>query len=237
MDYYIHHPVGIPSSNEVLNFHSDLKVLFRKKLNSTNVNNSKEYQNWRWDIILQLFESNILSDEKVLEESLKSKFMRRLLKFYFPSKKDFIELSYTSENFIYAKVGYHLLKVLINSKVGRKMLASQQNINLVFGIGFQDNHDNFFKDATCFIQELFDLLSEEVKRLQSLVTKRPEDQQRHDMKREFCKEKLNKTMMREFISYIGILTSKIDSIKMLKQKNIIAELKKLIHPSGINDTF
>ena len=58
-------------------------------------------------------------------------------------KKDFVTLEYSSENFIYAKVGYHLIKVLINSKVGRKVLASAQNINLVFGIGFQDSHDTY----------------------------------------------------------------------------------------------
>ena len=225
MDYYIHHPIGIPSSNEFINFHSDLKALFRKKVNSTNVNNSKDYQNWKWDIILQLFESNILSDERALEEALKNKFMKRLLKFYFPSKKDFVSLSYTPENFIYAKVGHHLLKALVNSKVGRKMLSSSQNINLVFGIGFQDSHDNIFKDATCFIQELSELLTEEVKKLTILVSKKPEDRSKYDPKREFNQEKLNTTMMREFVSWIGILTSKIDSVKLLQKKNVFSELK------------
>jgi len=237
MDYYIHHPIGIPSSNDFLNFYSDLKILLGKSLNSTNVNSHKDYQNWKWDIILQLFESNILTDERVLEEALRNKFMKRLLKFYFPSKRDFIDLAYSPENFIYAKVGYHLLKVLINSKVGRKMLASSQNINLVFGIGFQDSHDNIFKDSTCFIQEIAELISNEHKKLASLTSRKPEEIEKKDIEREFCKEKLNKTMMREFVSWIGIFTSKIDGIKMLQRKKIIDALRQLIHPSGINDTF
>jgi hypothetical protein len=245
LEYYMHHPIGIPSSNEYSSPYSELKALFssdldnkfRRKLNSTNVNNNKDYQHWKWDVILQLFESNILSDERILEEALKNKFMKRLLKFYLPLKKDFVSLEYTSENFIYAKVGYHLIKVLINSKVGRKVLASAQNINLVFGIGFQDSHDNIFKDSTCFMQEIHELLTSEYKILSSMISKRPEEIERKEKEREFCKEKLNKTMMREFISWLGIFTTKIDGIRMLQRKNIFNALKNLIDPSGINDTF
>jgi len=245
LDYYMHHPIGIPSSNEYLTPYSELKVLFssdldnkfRRKLNSTNVNNSKDYTQWKWDVILQIFESNILSDEKILEEALKNKFMKRLLKFYLPLKKDFVTLEYTSKNFEYAKVGHHLIKVLINSKVGRKVLSSAQSINLVFGIGFQDNHDNIFKDSTCFMQEISELMQNESKLLTSLMSKKDDDFDRKDKEREFSKEKLNKTMMREFISWIGIFTSKIDGIKMLQKKNIFNTLKNLIHVSGSNDTF
>jgi hypothetical protein len=245
MDYYMHHPIGVPSSNEHLTPYSELKVLFssdldnkfRRKINATNVNNNKDYQHWKWDFILQIFESNILSDERVLEEALKNKFMKRLLKFYLPLKKDFCNLEYSNENFNYAKVGYHLIKVLINSKVGRKVLASAQNINLVFGIGFQDSHDNIFKDSTCFMQEVSELLNNELKVLNSMMTKKPEEFERKDKEREFSKEKLNKTMMREFISWLGIFTTKIDGIRMLQRKNIFNSLKNLIDPSGINDTF
>lgn len=245
MDYYTHHPIGIPSSNEYLSPFSELKMLFssdldnkfRRKLNSTNVNNSKDYTQWKWDIILQIFESNILSDEKILEEALKNKFMKRLLKFYLPMKKDFVNLEYTSKNFEYAKVGYHLIKVLINSKVGRKVLSSAQNINLVFGINFQDSHDNIFKDATCFMQEVNELFLSESKLLNSITSKKPDEFEKRDKDREFSKEKLNKTMMREFISWLGIFTSKIDGIRMLQRKGIFHTLKNLIDPSGINDTF
>lgn len=245
MEYYLHHPIGIPSSNEYLTTYSELKVLFstdldnkfKKKLNSTNVNSNKDYRHWKWDTILQLFESNILSDEKILEEALKNKFMKRLLKFYLPMKKDFVNLEYSSENFIYAKVGYHLIKVLINSRIGRKVLASAQNINLVFGIGFQDPNDNIFKDSTCFMQEIGELLINEHKILTSIISRKPEEIERKEKEREFCKEKLNKTMMREFISWLGLFTTKIDGIRLLQRKNIFHALKNLIDPSGINDTF
>ena len=63
------------------------------------------------------------------------------------------------------------------------MLSSSQNINLVFGIGFQDSHDNIFKDATCFIQEVSELLTEEVKKLYILIGKKPEDRAKYDLKR------------------------------------------------------
>lgn len=102
IEYFIHHPVGVPSPNEVLSYNSELKLLFstsseikfKKRMNDTRVNTSKEYREWDWDSILQIFESGILNDEKILDEALKHKFMKRLLKFYLPLKKGFVGLKY-----------------------------------------------------------------------------------------------------------------------------------------------
>ena len=98
----MHHPIGLPSPNEVLTSNSELRLLFasssgeklKKRMNDTKVNNSKDYDYWDWDSILQIFESGILNDERVLEEALKNKFMKRLLKFYLPLKKGFVSLRY-----------------------------------------------------------------------------------------------------------------------------------------------
>ena len=100
---------------------------FRKKLSDTKVNQTKNLEEWDWEYILQIFESGVLNDEQVLEDVLKTRFLKRLLKFYFPRKKGFVTLDYCRENFKYAKVGYYLIKTLVGSKIGRKVSLLHQN--------------------------------------------------------------------------------------------------------------
>ena len=130
IEYFIHHPVGVPSPNEILSYNSELKLLFstsseikfKKRMGDTRVNNSTNFKEWEWDSILQIFESGILNDEKILDEVLKNRFMKRLLKFYLPlNQKGFVSLKYWRDNFIYAKVGYYLIKWLLSSKIGKKV--------------------------------------------------------------------------------------------------------------------
>ena len=43
----------------------------------------------------------------------RTKFFKRLISFYMPSKERFINLEWKAENLIYARVGYLLLKTLL----------------------------------------------------------------------------------------------------------------------------
>jgi hypothetical protein len=48
----------------------------------------------------------------------RTKFFKRLLNFYMPSKERFVNLEWNQENLIYAKVGYLLIKTLLKHPVG-----------------------------------------------------------------------------------------------------------------------
>eukprot|EP00350_Pseudokeronopsis_sp_OXSARD2_P005625 CAMPEP_0170560238 /NCGR_PEP_ID=MMETSP0211-20121228/47628_1 /TAXON_ID=311385 /ORGANISM="Pseudokeronopsis sp., Strain OXSARD2" /LENGTH=55 /DNA_ID=CAMNT_0010874171 /DNA_START=22 /DNA_END=186 /DNA_ORIENTATION=- len=52
-----------------------------------------------------------------------TKFIKRLLSFFMPQKKLFITLDWKEDNLIYSKVGYNLIKFLLNFKDGRKALT------------------------------------------------------------------------------------------------------------------
>ena len=72
----------------------------------------KEWQKWNWDTILELCEGNLITTQRLEGLIQRTKFIKRLLNFYLPSKQQFINLAWRQENLIYAKTGYYLIKRL-----------------------------------------------------------------------------------------------------------------------------
>jgi hypothetical protein len=54
-------------------------------------------------------------------------------------------------------------------------------------------------------------------------------------KRFFTKQRCNETMLRELISWLGILSSNVDCIKQLQRYEIFGQLEKLIDKDGYYD--
>jgi len=65
--------------------------------------------------LLELFENDgcLWTEEKLEHYMGRTKFFKRLISFYMPSKERFINLEWKAENLIYARVGYLLLKTLL----------------------------------------------------------------------------------------------------------------------------
>ena len=84
---------------------------YQMKVKATRIISIKDWRKWDWVVILELVEGNLITMPR-LEALQRTKFIKRLLNFYLPSKQQFINLKWRQENFIYAKVGYHLIKRL-----------------------------------------------------------------------------------------------------------------------------
>ena len=89
--------------------------------------------------------------------------MKRLVGFYLPSKNLFIDLPWTEEHMIKAKVGYHLIQRLMQDKQGRAYLNAPEDVFHMLGITFVESQDNIFHHKKCFMQDIADLLDIEVK--------------------------------------------------------------------------
>jgi hypothetical protein len=94
---------------------------------NTKVITVKRWQDWGWQYILELLESNLITGTR-LESLYGNKFIKRLLKFYLPEKMTFSALPWTEENLIYAKCGYLLIKRMIHDKRGRRILSSEEEL-------------------------------------------------------------------------------------------------------------
>ena len=65
-----------------------------------------------------------MNNKSRLLEALNSRFIRRVMGFFRPSKQEFIKLDWLPENFKYVQTGYLLIKLLLKFSIGRNELVS-----------------------------------------------------------------------------------------------------------------
>jgi hypothetical protein len=72
------------------------------KIKNTRVNVEKEWKKWDWDLLLEIFEGNLITSPMLDRLISQEKFIKRLVNFYSPSKQQFINLPWVQENLRYA---------------------------------------------------------------------------------------------------------------------------------------
>ena len=86
---------------------------FQTLLKTSQVTQAKEDSSrWNWDSILELLETFLANNIARFQDAIKNKFLKTLLGYFFPSNLLFVFLDWRPENFIQAKCGYLLLKLL-----------------------------------------------------------------------------------------------------------------------------
>ena len=136
---YLSTPLGLPNhkiNNETIGrirFQIETEAddtKFNNAMRTSNVLIQKDWQKWNWQSIKEIIECFLCNSHR-FNEAVKNKFLKKLLNFYQPSKKIFIFLDWKSDNFIYAKCGYLLLKLFIKSREGRKILSTTSEGNKI----------------------------------------------------------------------------------------------------------
>ncbi|ODV95477.1 hypothetical protein PACTADRAFT_21791, partial [Pachysolen tannophilus NRRL Y-2460] len=100
---------------------------FRKLLMDTKILQTKQYESWNWDLIIELCQGP-LTDGKRLEDTVKTtKIVKRLMSFYRPFKFRFSKVSKKSRlSAKYIRVGCELFKMLLASEEGVKFLSENK---------------------------------------------------------------------------------------------------------------
>lgn len=93
-------------------------------MQSSGVLLSKRQQDWNWYIIQEIINSCLMNSKQKLIDSISTRFIRRVLGFFRPSKQEFIKLDWVPENFKYIQTGYLLIKLLLKYSEGRNELIS-----------------------------------------------------------------------------------------------------------------
>ena len=128
-------------------------IKLETKVQMSKVTRVKDFMDWDFAILLELFENDgCLWTEERLEQYLdRTKFFKRLINFYMPSKERFVKLEWKPKNLIYARVGYLLLKTLLRFSIGQENLIGK-NFMLYFTPGaFIEDNDNPFHQKKSFI--------------------------------------------------------------------------------------
>ena len=214
---YLSTPLGLPShriNNETIG-----KIRFQKEseidnekfstlMKSSNVTSQKDYQKWNWNIILEIIET-FLNNQQRFNEAIKNKFLKKLLSYYQPSKKAFINLDWRQENFIYAKTGYLLLKFLLKSREGRNLLFTAV--------------ESFYLPKS-FLADFALLLKPETI---------------NDPQNPFASylgpDNFSQKMIREYISWIGLFSSTKHGLDLLATFRMFESLMSLVDKTGKRD--
>jgi len=190
---------------------SQLNALIKK----SNLSNSENGE-WDWNILLELFENGLQNPIK-LKSVFNMKFIKSLLNFFKPGKGKFIEKEWNKENFIYAKVGYYMIKSLLKTKKGRERLAVPKKSGL------------FSKKV--FLSYYIDCLDIEEAHTKAIK----QGMKSPDNESYFKRERIMTTMAREYFSWLGLFTHTQDCINLLEGLEIFTYLRKLANVNGLED--
>ncbi|CAD8139168.1 unnamed protein product [Paramecium pentaurelia] len=174
---------------------------------------------WNWNYILDLLE-NYLYDESRYQETIKNRFLKNLLTYYFPSNMQFCKMDWKPD-FIQAKCGYLLLKLLLRDKVGREIISSQTG--------------GYLGIAKSYIQDLISLLKADNSQILGLKSSVDQNAQRHAAQYLLNPEQYSQKMIREYISWIGLFSCSKSGQTILENTGIFTILKDYILESGIRD--
>lgn len=106
---------------------SELKDLIERSL----VTSHTKHEKWNWNLIAQLIDGPLTDGRRVEEASKNDRFFSRLLKFYRPFKYKFSELEGRSRNQQYVTIGCALVRALLQTTQGLKVLDEHQLFNQI----------------------------------------------------------------------------------------------------------
>ena len=120
---------SVPPSKEVrlesikLQMSSNLEdAQFRILLNDSQVTSTKDWNRWNSETALFLIKGPLRLHTR-LQETMKTKFFKRLLTFLKPRRSLFSELPYKEENLVYSDLACGLIDLLLQSKEGAHYLS------------------------------------------------------------------------------------------------------------------
>ncbi|KAJ9464551.1 Protein pianissimo A [Diplonema papillatum] len=124
---------------------------FRILLNDSQVTTTKDWNKWNCETALFLIKGPLRLHSR-LQETLKTKFFKRLLTFIKPRRRLFSELPYREENLIYSTLACGLVELLLQSKEGLAYLSNS---------GLLDEIRSILNEVTANVQEREKILCRE----------------------------------------------------------------------------
>lgn len=241
--FYINMPYSFTDTRINREVVEKLKIQDEGSIEETKMNsfiksflNSKEWQKWNFNEILQILES--INSNSQFRDLCENHFFKKLVKFFQPSQHAFIDLSWKPDNFIYAKTGYVLIKMLLKSSYGRNLLSQSSNENFfVVNKGFLAEIQSLLEQDQKYLKQLKNTMTASSANLAKPNTNSMNSPQQGPAIDQVLLnfENFNYSMLREFFSWIGLFTQTKQGIDLLVEQNIFETLKQFIKKSGSRD--
>ena len=205
--------------------------------------NKKEWQKWNFNEIYTILESvntgSASSGGAKFQDLCENHFFKKLIKYFQPSQHAFIDLKWKPENFIHAKTGYLLIKILLKSQYGRKMLSTASNENFfVVNKGFLLEIQSLLEQDQKYLKQIKTHLTASSSNLRaSLPANNPDGQIPTPVVDQVLLnfESFNSTMLREFFSWIGLFTQSKQCLDLLVEFDFFGTLRQFVTKGGSRD--
>lgn len=145
--------------NTLVSSVDDLK--FRKMVYDSRVLQTKDFSQWNWNILEELFEGPLMNKKQLEELTKSTKFIRRLLVFYRPLRLRFSSVRIgTRLSQKYIQAGCKFFKLLTTNPEGMRILADDNKIvpqlaSLLFRAMEGELDDNIFNEETLHTTVVF----------------------------------------------------------------------------------
>ncbi len=187
----------------------DAKFLYLMR--TSNVTVQKEWNRWNWSSILEIIQT-FLNNPQRFNEAIRNKFLKKLLSFYQPSKRLFVQLDWKKDHFIHAKTGFLLLKLLLKSRDGRKILSTTAE-------GFYKVNKSFLSDMSNLLKNDGSSSGDGAPTFNPLLNP----------------DNFSQKMIREYVSWIGLFSSTKNGLELLGTFKIFESLREFVDKNGRRD--
>jgi hypothetical protein len=174
------------------------------QIKRSHVESTKEWQQWDWDVIMELLEGPLTQPVR-LAEALKGKFIKRICGFYRCSQDDrgfFAHFPWVPDHVSYLRPACHLYTLLMSHPDGNQFLKT-------------DRRGQLFNEIAAAL---------ELESNPGVATA--------DAKRLFSPANCETTMIREYFTLIGLVSSFKDGRACLNESRVIQRLTSLDKQPG-----
>jgi rapamycin-insensitive companion of mTOR len=202
---------------------------------------TKDWSRWKWDSIVELLDGPLCNPALLSSSFMKSgstlanafsKFLKRLLSFYRPSKKLFSELSWQYENMVYVRAGTALLELLTESDGGREFLT---NHHLLKNLSDVLAAEVLKKEGAAGAAGSTGSGAAAAANAATAAAAAAAAQSGIPAGFFWSHERMLRTMAREYFPLLGVLTRSTTGLSILNNFGIMARLRSLCEKSNRDD--
>ncbi|KAL6050423.1 Peptidyl-prolyl cis-trans isomerase fkbp11 [Balamuthia mandrillaris] len=189
------------------------------KLKQTQVLTTKDYTRWDWDVITEALEGP-LRNPAHLNYALHTKFIKRIISFLQPTSNKFASIPCSPDAIKYVRAACQLMELLLSTEEGTTFLSESRLISHISDL-LKAEVDGNGGAPTPPTSSVFSSSSSSSSSSKRQIDIRPEN--------------VHKTLVREYFTLLGTLSSYPNGNDVLKKAKVFAHLGALLSLQGRDD--
>jgi len=202
---------------------------FQQMIKASQVLSAKDVGKWDWSVILSILQGPLNNPQRVAE-CLKTKFVKRLILFFRPSRAMFALLPRSSNNYMYVRALCELFDVLINYAEGIDAIKESQILSEIYEILYLQLPGEAATAMSAPERRSTMMLSPSERKASSVGAS-----SEYSAQMVLQADNVARTMAREYFTLIGRLSCTDAGVELLAEYKILDCLERLTVSKGRED--